>query len=634
MSYQYQAAPESEPALVHPDHIGSQTPSIQDPNNGQKSFEEVSILEVLPGVTTPPSSTPRWSNSNTITSEKDNPSRQSSLKTKTTVSFSKTGTWTFEVISLIVAACAIAGIVAVLGYFDGRAIPDWPLNITLSALIALLATVANANVAVPLQSGLSQLKWIRFKSGRAPLSDMEVYDEASRGTFGAVKLLATLRGGILGSFGALLAIMALAIGPFAQQIASFRSHTIESPNGASIPRALNYTGYLPGLSSSNGYVPILPMKSAVYNGLFAENNNPSAALNVTCSTGNCTFGPFETLAVCYSCIDMTPYMTRYCQDGKSTDGNATDCGWQLPGGSAYLNKSTDVLSMTSSFPSSYGDMPYTTIMKLTFMGTESRIVPDTLNPWSLQCSLSACIQTLSSSVTNGYLSEDIVDTHLNGTIVNISDPRSSTPIDLTSPTINTTFTLAQGAKLAMQSWFATLFKSGSASRSTSNQPLSSDANVLVNLTVGVSSGETFFDTDVVTAFYWNYYEYAAGIPMLMRDLSISMTVAMRSFAGAVPHRGVATSSESFVHVRWAFITVPVVVVLLTALFLAAAMWRSSRSRTKLWKSSALAMLFHGLDPDTRLRIGSEGSLGEKVQRAKGVKVRLDDGGEAGSLLRV
>jgi len=114
--------------------------------------------------------------------------------TKRTV-FSKTGSWTFEVISLIVALAAVASIVGVLAHFDGRALPDWPYDITLNALVALLATVANANLAIPLQSGLSQLKWIRFKAGRAPLADMELFDEASRGTWGAIKLLAKARGG-------------------------------------------------------------------------------------------------------------------------------------------------------------------------------------------------------------------------------------------------------------------------------------------------------------------------------------------------------------------------------------------------------------------------------------------------------
>lgn len=329
-------------------------------------------------------------------------------------------------------------------------------------------------------------------------------------------------------------------------------------------------------------------------------------------------------------------MSRYCQDGTPSDGNLTACGWELPGGSARLNTSSDVFSMTPSFPEAAGDMPYSTIMKLTFMGTESRDKPDVMQPWAQQCTLSACIQTLSSAVSNGYVTENITASSTNTTVVDISSAGAEVPISLTSSSTNETFILAMGSKLAMQSWFSNLFKTGSASRSGDyiNQTSSSPTNVIVNLTVGVSSGETFFDTDIVTAFYWNYYEYPDGIEALMSDLAISMTVAMRSFMGAVPHTGLAWSYESFVHVRWAFLTAPVLIVVLTAVFLASAVWSSQRSRTKLWKGSALAMLFHGLDMETREALGSAGSLEDKRRRARDVKVQLGGQGDAGSLLRV
>ncbi|KAF2720316.1 hypothetical protein K431DRAFT_321182 [Polychaeton citri CBS 116435] len=579
----------------------------------------------------------RWSETNSPLSpgsKEGRLSRESSLKTRGSNAFSKTGTWTFEIISLLVATGAVAGIIGVLGYFDGHALPDWPLGITLSALIALLATVANANLAATLQSGISQLKWIRFKAGRAPLSDMEAFDEASRGVWGSMKLLVLARGGVFGSFGAILSILALALGPFAQQMATFRSHMVASADAAAlVPRALNYTGYLPGRSSSNGFVPILPMKSAVYAGLFAENNNPNAPLNVTCATGNCTYEPFETLAVCNSCIDMTPYLTSYCADGEPADGNRTTCGWQLPNSTARLNSSTDVFSMTSSFPSAFGDMPYATIMRLTFIGTEAWNVPNVTSPWAQQCTLSACIQTISSNVVNGDLSETVTSTANNNTVLDISSGQD-TPVYLTSTATNETFLLAMGAKLAFEAWFAGVFKTGSASRSAeATNTTVSEGNVIVNLTVGVSSGNTFFDTDVVTAFYWNYYEYSAGLPMLMHDLATSMTVAMRSFMGAVPHEGTAWRYESFVEVRWAFVAVPALIVFATALFLFAAIWRSKVSGTKLWKSSALAMLLHGLDQGTREKVGLAGSLVEKKRRARDVKVQLDGNGDAGSLLR-
>ncbi|KAK3062447.1 hypothetical protein LTS18_004034, partial [Coniosporium uncinatum] len=239
---------------------------------GRKSFASVDVREVNnSGTSSRRMSKQTWSFHGAKRPDEKRPSTPTSSRSSP---ISKTSSWTFEIVNLFAGLGAIAGIIAVLAYFNGQALPKWPYDITLNALIALLATIANANMAVPLQSGLSQLKWIRFKAGRAPLSDMEAFDEANRGTWGAIKLLTTARGGIFGSFGAVIAIVALAIGPFAQQIATYRVRTISIPETATIPRALNYTGALLGNSSSTGFVPILPMKAAVYNGLFAENNRP------------------------------------------------------------------------------------------------------------------------------------------------------------------------------------------------------------------------------------------------------------------------------------------------------------------------------------------------------------------------
>lgn len=436
----------------------------------------------------------------------------------------------------------------------------------------------------------------------------------------------------------MVGIVALALGPFAQQVATYRSKTVVAPVTATIPRALNYTGYLPGNSSSTGFVPILPMKAAIYSGIFAESGKPDAALSFNCPTGNCTWPAFDTLAMCYTCVDMTEIMTRYCENGTPSNGNTSECGWSVPTG-AKLNSSADVFSMTSQFPSYFGDMPHSTIVRLTFLGTESQAgQAGNLAPWAQQCTLNVCVQTLSTNVTNGVQYANITAQATNNTVVDLSQPGDHnvyiTP-NVSGGAPGETYLLSQGALLGLRAWFSSVFTNGSATRTTSafDHTVDNDA-LIVNLTVGISKGETFFDSDIVTAFYWNYYEYTKGdgIAMLMSDLSISMTVAMRSFMGAVPFQGTSWTQESIVHVRWGYISLPLLVVIFTALFLGAAIFRTHRSKTKLWKSSQLAVLFHGLDEETRARLGSEGSLSDKRRRAREVKVQLDTA-DSGSLLR-
>lgn len=140
-----------------------------------------------------------WSGSTVSVSQPSEPPnpKAPSLESSPTLGRStrSRGPWTLEIVTLLLAFGAVGAIVGIVARFDGQALPDWPYYITLNTVIALLATVAVAAMSTSLQNGLSQLKWIRFKEQRAPLTDMEVFDEASRGAWGSLKLLVTARGG-------------------------------------------------------------------------------------------------------------------------------------------------------------------------------------------------------------------------------------------------------------------------------------------------------------------------------------------------------------------------------------------------------------------------------------------------------
>lgn len=367
------------------------------------------------------------------------------------------------------------------------------------------------------------------------------------------------------------------------------------------------------------------MKAAVYNGLFSA-SDPMASLSVDCPTGNCTWPLYSTLAVCSSCVSMTEYMTRWCPEASHTEEDI--CGWKLPSGMT-LDRNSSVFGMTRKMPAISGSMPYSNIMRLVFMGTEAQNGTSTTKtsqstPWALQCTFEYCVQTLNSSVLNGVLTEHVTSTSRNTSVLDIASALktgSDLPVSI-KDAANTTYTVDMGAALALQQWFNTIFRNGTASRNKSGPESSNQAhsNILVNLTVGISSGETFFSTDIVQAFYWYYYEYPSGIDLLANSLAQSMSSHFRSSSGALPIKGTAFVQQSYVHVHFAWIGLPVTVVILTTGFLIAAICKSQRSGMRTWKSSALAMLFHGLDEETRKRCVRGGTL-------KGVLVRFEDGEE-------
>jgi hypothetical protein len=79
--------------------------------------------------------------------------------------------------------------------YDGEQPPQWSLGITLNTHIAFFSSIAKLAFIIPVVEGLGQLKWLWFTSqdGRA-LEDFELFDQATRGGLGCIKLLFRFKG--------------------------------------------------------------------------------------------------------------------------------------------------------------------------------------------------------------------------------------------------------------------------------------------------------------------------------------------------------------------------------------------------------------------------------------------------------
>lgn len=86
-------------------------------------------------------------------------------------------------------------IVVVLIIFNGHPIPEWPLSITLNSFLAFFTSVAKLALLYPVSEAFGQLRWLRFTEKDRKLSEFETLEQASRGIFGSLKLLGTLKGG-------------------------------------------------------------------------------------------------------------------------------------------------------------------------------------------------------------------------------------------------------------------------------------------------------------------------------------------------------------------------------------------------------------------------------------------------------
>ena len=101
--------------------------------------------------------------------------------------------WLWEAIGVLGSAASLNGIAVILSKYDEKEQPHWQ-RMSLNTLISWLSTLAKVCVLVPISRGLGQLKWLWFvEEGRA-LSDLRVFDAASRGVVGSAELVWRLKG--------------------------------------------------------------------------------------------------------------------------------------------------------------------------------------------------------------------------------------------------------------------------------------------------------------------------------------------------------------------------------------------------------------------------------------------------------
>lgn len=134
--------------------------------------------------------------------------------------------WWLCILSIILSILALAAIVILLAVVDHRTLPTLPLNITVNTYISFFSTLAKATMLFAVAESLSQLKWLWFRQPRM-LEEIQTFDDASRGPFGAAQLIIRTSAFHLATLGSLITILSLVMDPFAQQILSYPQRTIQ-----------------------------------------------------------------------------------------------------------------------------------------------------------------------------------------------------------------------------------------------------------------------------------------------------------------------------------------------------------------------------------------------------------------------
>ncbi|KAK6851680.1 hypothetical protein PG995_011805 [Apiospora arundinis] len=260
----------------------------------------------------------------------------------------KLGDWLWEIgASTFSLACTI-GLVALLFTIQDKSLSSWHARIRISpnTVVSILSGLSKASLLVPVAACISQLKWVHFKQSPRPLGQMDTFDVASRGPWGALTLLWHLKlEAKLASWASLITILvlfesekrltdslyirALAMEPFTQQIISFRTRPVYIPGRATYSVAHTYdSGASRGITATWQRKMDPRMQGAILNGLYSL----GSPVKYDCPTGNCQWPDFSTLAIAGHCRDATADTTKSCSGAWKKRGAYRSCNYTTPEG--------------------------------------------------------------------------------------------------------------------------------------------------------------------------------------------------------------------------------------------------------------------------------------------------------------
>ena len=200
------------------------------------------------------------------------------------------------------AVCFIA-ICVLLKVYDNQIRPKMSYDISLNAIVSVLATACKSCLAFVVREAIGQLKGVWFQDANPrQLLGMQAFDSSSRGPLGSLAITFSHRGHSLVSFGAAIVIVLLAFDPFSQQDLSYPvRNTILGPAAgiATAPQAYDMS-----MNVNNDTV----VSGSTLVGLWTSD----FLVQPTCPLGNCTWSTFPSVGICSQCVDMTSTATLDC----------------------------------------------------------------------------------------------------------------------------------------------------------------------------------------------------------------------------------------------------------------------------------------------------------------------------------
>ncbi|KAL4896446.1 hypothetical protein BDV59DRAFT_170670 [Aspergillus ambiguus] len=524
--------------------------------------------------------------------------------------------WLLESISSILALGLLISIAVIFSYMDNKPLAAWSGRVSLNATISILTTACTMALMYGVSEFIGQSKWLYFKNGPRKLMDFEKFDWASRGVWGSILLLTTVKWN-LATIGAFVTILHLAFSPFAQQVVLIEQRKIITPaDTATFGYAHNYMRKTMTdiVNSDAGSITQDPgMQSAIFQGLFGINTIEPFKCPGTCRWNE----SYISLGFRAECRNVTQETLQTAVCEERSEGDRKNCNMTTPAGlglttrhvltesaTAYrLNASSHVLTPSGR----HLEDPFPELTRFAIY----RSSPDN-NFYMRNINITDCSLSLTAYEYSGA--------HANGSDFSFANRRE------------VGFGVKNPWKLGLSpggNTYAPIYVNETTYGETHIPALEvSFANLL-------ALGYFFESTTMVSEWVQGYFDNTnIGVaPALMGDVDLGerfneMATAMTNYVrygpNSQPARGETIRIEPYISIRWGYFVVPIVTEALAILFAILSIFSNRRSRrVPVWKSSALAVLASRHEERLGLLQGTSKDVNEIQADAEQAQVRLE-----------
>lgn len=438
----------------------------------------------------------------------------------------------------------------------------------------------------------------------------------------------------------------------------------ESPAEASIPRALYYIDF----TYLDYYTSITPgFMGALMSGILqGTTDNAARSWNVTprCPTGNCTFPPFQSIALCTECADISHAASKTCATFSHAENGTsyTHCLFTTTAGlqinqtrvfnsDGYLKQKTIATRIEDKNGTVWKDNSLVNVALLHGFTQENGSMPITLTG----CSLYWCINTYKSTVMNGSFTENVTnsmpfnfDNSDNDGDSIVLDTVTQMETSIAGSNVTNTFTIGDNASKLIRGFLSSKLNFSNSKQLNWDGDKSKAANKTLYLDDSVARIDYFnsINQDAVSAFL-----EVDDPATIFRNLAKSATTYMRTLnspgilqdiyeldPSIIPNqtsvKGTAYQQQVYVAIRWPWLAFSASLLAVTLVFFVLVVIQSATTGVAIWKSSPLALLAHGLGPESQDKLRLETEIVDMEDRASKMDVKLLDKGVGRFLVEV